>query len=131
MARFINLELKNEEVDNLLDALTEWFEAVQPKELTPDEVGLNAKRYADLISKIKEAQRKYRDRNFLRLESALVSLKDASDEIGFFEDDNWTYTKSREENFVLDDKDFAKLVDVIQAVEGYIIYRDDEDNEEE
>ena len=131
MARFINLELKNEEVDNLLDALNEWFEAVQPKELTPDEVGLNAKRYADLISKIKEAQKKYRDRNFLRLESALVSLKDASDEIGFFEDDNWTYTKSREENFVLDDKDFAKLVDVIQAVEGYIIYRDDEDNEEE
>lgn len=131
MARFINLELKNEEVDNLLDALNEWFEAVQPKELTPDEVGLNAKRYADLVSKIKEAQKKYRDRNFLRLESALVSLKDASDEIGFFEDDNWTYTKSREENFVLDDKDFAKLVDVIQAVEGYIIYRDDEDNEEE
>ena len=131
MARFINLELKNVEVDNLLDALNEWFEAVQPKELTPDEVGLNAKRYADLISKIKEAQKKYRDRNFLRLESALVSLKDASDEIGFFEDDNWTYTKSREENFVLDDKDFAKLVDVIQAVEGYIIYRDDEDNEEE
>ena len=131
MARFINLELKNEEVDNLLDALTEWFEAVQPKELTPDEVGLNAKRYADLVSKIKEAQKKYRDRNFLRLESALVSLKDASDEIGFFEDDNWTYTKSREENFVLDDKDFAKLVDVIQAVEGYIIYRDEEDNEEE
>ena len=131
MARFINLELKNEEVDNLLDALNEWFEAVQPKELTPDEVGLNAKRYADLVSKIKEAQKKYRDRNFLRLESALVSLKDASDEIGFFEDDNWTYTKSREENFVLDDKDFAKLVDVIQAVEEYIIYRDDEDNEEE
>lgn len=131
MARFINLELKNEEVDNLLDALNEWFEAVQPKELTPDEVGLNAKRYADLVSKIKEAQKKYRDRNFLRLESALVSLKDASDEIGFFEDDNWTYTKSREENFVLDDKDFAKLVDVIQAVEGYIIYRDEEDNEEE
>ena len=131
MARFINLELKNEEVDNLLDALTEWFEAVQPKELTPDEVGLNAKRYADLISKIKEAQKKYRDRNFLRLESALVSLKDASDEIGFFEDDNWTYTKSREENFVLNDKDFAKLVDVIQAVEGYIIYRDEEDSEEE
>ena len=131
MARFINLELKNEEVDNLLDALTEWFEAVQPKELTPDEVGLNAKRYADLVSKIKEAQKKYRDRNFLRLESALVSLKDASDEIGFFEDDNWTYTKSREENFVLNDKDFAKLVDVIQAVEGYIIYRDEEDSEEE
>tara|TARA_Y100000004_G_scaffold190317_1_gene247277 strand:+ start:514 stop:909 length:396 start_codon:yes stop_codon:yes gene_type:complete len=131
MARFINLELKNEEVDNLLDALNEWFEVVQPKELTPDEVGLNAKRYADLISKIKEAQKKYRDRNFLRLESALVSLKDASDEIGFFEDDNWTYTKSREENFVLDDKDYAKLVDVIQAVEGYIVYRDEEDDEEE
>ena len=61
----------------------------------------------------------------------MVSLKDASDEIGFFEDDNWTYTKSREENFVLNDKDFAKLVDVIQAVEGYIIYRDEEDSEEE
>ena len=58
MARFINLELKNEEVDNLLDALNEWVEAVQPKELTPDEVGLNAKRYADLVSKIKEQQLK-------------------------------------------------------------------------
>ena len=60
MARFNNLQLKNEELDNLLDALNEWFEAVQPKELTPDEVGLNAKRYADLVSKIKEAQRKER-----------------------------------------------------------------------
>jgi len=131
MSRFINLDLTNKEVDNLLDALTEWFEAVQPKELNHNEVGLNAQRYADLISKIKEAQKKYRDRNFLRLESALASLKDASDEIGFFEDDNWTFTKSREENFVLDDRDFAKLVDVIQAVEGFIVYRDEEDNEEE
>tara|TARA_B100000925_G_scaffold276922_1_gene244445 strand:+ start:3092 stop:3487 length:396 start_codon:yes stop_codon:yes gene_type:complete len=131
MSRFIHVDLTNEEVDNLLDALTEWFEAVQPKELKPDEVGLNAKRYADLIKKIKQAQKKYRDRNFLRLESALVSLQDASSEIGVFEDDNWTYTKSREENFVLNDKDFAKLVDVIQTVEGYIVYRDEEDDEEE
>ena len=131
MARFINLELTSKEVDNLLDALTEWFEAVQPKELKHNEVGLDSERYANLISKMKEEQKKYRDRNYRRLEQALLSLQDASDEIGLFEDDNWTFTKPREENFVLDDKDFAKLVDVIQAVEGFIVYRDEEDNEEE
>ena len=131
MSRFINLDLTNKEVDNLLDALTEWFEAVQPKELKHNEVGLDSERYANLISKIKEEQKKYRDRNYRRLEQALLSLQDASDEIGLFEYDNWTFTKPREENFVLDDKDFAKLVDVIQAVEGFIVYRDEEDNEEE
>ena len=37
---------------NLIDALTEWYDIVQPKELEKNEIGLNSDRYESLISKL-------------------------------------------------------------------------------
>ena len=47
------VDLTNEECDNLLDALTEWFAMVGPKELDDNEEGLNEERYQALVSKLK------------------------------------------------------------------------------
>jgi hypothetical protein len=37
---------------NLLDALNEWFEVVEPKELEENEIGLNSKRYEIILYKL-------------------------------------------------------------------------------
>jgi uncharacterized protein with HEPN domain len=38
---------------NLIDALNEWYEIVQPKELEKNEIGLNDKRFQNIILKLK------------------------------------------------------------------------------
>ena len=42
------MELTKNEAENLLDALQEWNDAVGPKELEDNEVGLNEMRYHKL-----------------------------------------------------------------------------------
>ena len=43
-----------QEIDNLLDALDEWWDVVGCKsELKDDEVGLDSKRFYDLINKMR------------------------------------------------------------------------------
>ena len=37
---------------NLIDALNEWYEIVEPKELEKNEIGLNIERYEKLIFKL-------------------------------------------------------------------------------
>jgi hypothetical protein len=37
---------------NLIDALNEWFEVVEPKELEKNEIGLNSKRYEIILYKL-------------------------------------------------------------------------------
>lgn len=37
---------------NLIDALNEWYEIVEPKELENNEIGLNIERYESLIFKL-------------------------------------------------------------------------------
>ena len=37
---------------NLIDALNEWYEIVEPKELEKNEIGLNLERYESLIFKL-------------------------------------------------------------------------------
>ena len=37
---------------NLIDALNEWYEIVEPKELEKNEIGLNIERYESLIFKL-------------------------------------------------------------------------------
>tara|TARA_R100000458_G_scaffold22234_1_gene19931 strand:+ start:153 stop:371 length:219 start_codon:yes stop_codon:yes gene_type:complete len=46
------IELTREETRNLIDALLEWERIVEPKELEPDEVGLNDERYILLMQKL-------------------------------------------------------------------------------
>ena len=46
--------MSKKEIENLLDALTEWFDAVGPKELEENETGLNSDRYEKLITKLKK-----------------------------------------------------------------------------
>ena len=48
------LQLTKNEASNLLDALQEWFDIVQPKQLQDNETGLNSKRYEKLLSKFKK-----------------------------------------------------------------------------
>ena len=47
-----SMKLTNNEVQNLLDALKEWNEVCEPKELEENEVGLNSERYEELINKL-------------------------------------------------------------------------------
>ena len=47
------MKLTKNEAQNLLDALKEWNEVCEPKELEDNEVGLNAERYDDLVGKLK------------------------------------------------------------------------------
>jgi hypothetical protein len=44
--------LTNNEAQNLLDALEEWNEVCEPKELEENEVGLNCERYEKLKNKL-------------------------------------------------------------------------------
>jgi len=37
---------------NLIDALNEWYQVIQPKELKQNEIGLNMERYESLIFKL-------------------------------------------------------------------------------
>ena len=48
------MELTKNEAENLLDALEEWNDAVGPKELEDNEVGLNEMRYHKLANNIKK-----------------------------------------------------------------------------
>jgi hypothetical protein len=44
--------MKHDEAQNLLDALKEWNEVCEPKELEENEVGLNCERYEKLKNKL-------------------------------------------------------------------------------
>ena len=46
------MRLTKQETLNLLDALKEWFDIVEPKELEKNEIGLNFERYKKLIKKL-------------------------------------------------------------------------------
>jgi len=46
------IELDRDEARNLIDALLEWEEVCEPKELEEDEVGLNSERYILLMQKL-------------------------------------------------------------------------------
>jgi len=48
------MQLTKQETLNLLDALTEWHDIVEPKELEDNEIGLNADRYKEIIKKLKQ-----------------------------------------------------------------------------
>ena len=48
------MQLTKKETLNLLDALTEWNDIIEPKELEDNEIGLNADRYEKLIKKLKK-----------------------------------------------------------------------------
>jgi hypothetical protein len=48
------MQLTKQETLNLLDALTEWNDIIEPKELEDNEIGLNADRYKKLIKKLKQ-----------------------------------------------------------------------------
>tara|TARA_B100000073_G_scaffold233831_1_gene195422 strand:- start:401 stop:559 length:159 start_codon:yes stop_codon:yes gene_type:complete len=48
------MKLDKDEAANLLDALEEWNDAVGPKELEENEVGLNEMRYHKLANNIKK-----------------------------------------------------------------------------
>jgi hypothetical protein len=52
------MQLTKQESLNLLDALTEWNDIVEPKELADNEIGLDADRYEKLIKKIKQKTKK-------------------------------------------------------------------------
>lgn len=43
------MKLNKKDAANLIDALKEWHEVCQPKELEENEVGLNSERYEDLM----------------------------------------------------------------------------------
>jgi hypothetical protein len=48
------LQLTKSEASNLMDALQEWFDVVQPKQLQDNETGLNNQRYEKLLIKFKK-----------------------------------------------------------------------------
>ena len=52
------MQLTKQETLNLLDALKEWFDIVEPKELEKNEIGLNFERYEKLIKKLKQQTKK-------------------------------------------------------------------------
>jgi hypothetical protein len=52
------MQLTKQETLNLLDALTEWNDIIEPKELEDNEIGLNADRYKKLIKKLKQQTKK-------------------------------------------------------------------------
>ena len=47
------MKLTKNEAKNLMDALKEWHEVCEPKELEDNEVGLNAERYDDLMGELR------------------------------------------------------------------------------
>jgi hypothetical protein len=53
-------QLTKKDALNLIDALNEWYEIVEPKELEKNEIGLNYERYKEIIFKLKKiAKTKY------------------------------------------------------------------------
>ena len=48
-----NAFLKTDDLIDILDALEEWLEVVEPKELNENEAGLNFERYVTLVKRIK------------------------------------------------------------------------------
>ena len=50
------MELTQADCDNLLDALQEWNDAVGPKELDSNEVGLDADRFNGLVERLKKTK---------------------------------------------------------------------------
>ena len=48
------MELTQADCENLIDALQEWDDTVGPKELGPNEVGLDSDRFEDLIKRLRE-----------------------------------------------------------------------------
>jgi chemotaxis protein CheY-P-specific phosphatase CheC len=51
----IAVVLSTEDAANILDALTEWAETIEPKELDDNEVGLNSERWGELKLRLKKA----------------------------------------------------------------------------
>ena len=49
--------LTKKEILNLIDALTEWNEIVGAKELNDSEIGLDSKRYNELMEKLNRISR--------------------------------------------------------------------------
>ena len=50
----MKLQLTKSEASNILDALQEWCDIVQPKQLQDNETGLNSDRYEKLLKKFKK-----------------------------------------------------------------------------
>ena len=48
------MKLNKKDINNLLDALEEWFEVVEPKELYKNEIGSNNERYQNLKKRLKK-----------------------------------------------------------------------------
>ena len=46
-------EFTEKDREDLIDALSEWNEVVEPKELHPDEVGLDSARYHNILHKLR------------------------------------------------------------------------------
>jgi len=46
------MELTQSDCENLIDALQEWADAVGPKELGNNEVGLDSNRFKDLMERL-------------------------------------------------------------------------------
>ena len=46
------INFTKKEVEDLVDALQEWFDVIQPKYLQDNETGLNIDRYERLINKL-------------------------------------------------------------------------------
>ena len=46
-------EFTEKDREDLIDALAEWNEVVEPKELHPDEVGLDSARYHNILNKLR------------------------------------------------------------------------------
>ena len=57
------MQLTKQETLNLLDALTEWNDIIEPKELEDNEIGLNADRYEKLIKKLKQQKNRKDNKN--------------------------------------------------------------------
>ena len=49
------MKLSKEDAANILDALNEWDETTEPKEIDDNEVGLNFERWIDLRLRLMEA----------------------------------------------------------------------------
>jgi hypothetical protein len=50
--KFKIMTITKKDALNLMDALNEWFEVVEPKELEENEIGLNSKRYEIILYKL-------------------------------------------------------------------------------
>jgi len=75
------MKLSKEDCENLLDALAEYDEQICPKELADGEVGLNAERLDDLVSRLKKE--KGRAEALLAKTDKFVWVLDASSGIVF------------------------------------------------